>query len=1003
MPTEFDDDSHYAIFATAKTLTSETGLAVRWSEVILSALKSAGVFDQIEIGTTAPADTNALWLDKNTDPATLKLHNGAWVQASFQTLFGSIGENESGIDIDEYRFVATAGQSVFSGLDANSNTLSYVPGSIFVTQNGDFKSSSDYTATDGASVTLGAAATSGDVVTIQVLTGASGTPAVTSVAGKTGAVELDKADVGLSAVDNTSDADKPISTATQAALDQLSGGSMTDAQIETAYNNQVPAGTKTDLLTGSSTLIRRWSASVLMDWLKSKIRDLLFPPQVFHLIDYIAAIDAVQAEKVVNNDETQDASNVTEGVQNAIQAAVEHIRDNLPSRRGTRLVLPDGVALINDEIINDATQQIIWETGQGNLTKRRLDIQGPGSGNFAFKLSGFAGAVRNTAHGGNRSHGPWAGGPSPRAAIPLVAGGRTGNPLCFTLRGFSLEGEGSEATDPIGLLMVKTLNARVDDVRVSGFANSGLVKMGDYNSEFTRCTFENCSTILKTQGGQAAVGSTGDLPNVALNFTKTDDSNIQVTVADGSTTYFNSNQIGKTFLIHKSASLGGAVTMGKWTITGVPNATTANMNLQGTGAIAAGSTNGVYGSFECVVGSMSADGSVLTLKDPIRIGSNADDMIGRLVGVVGAGSKQADLYTGISEPADSLVALITGVGGAEGSGYTQITLSHPAKYEVTDAQVILNAGLWCSLEEGCIEDAIANGYPLYNHNDMDFSHCRFEGKGRQLFISRAAGANQLVACKWHGGTLDYANFGGEGCIVFDNVRGTDFIGCQLTYQAYFAGCQIYCTGDAQQWTFTGGGGLAWQVYADQVWIKQRPTNYTASKYRIEVVTTPEVSWNDYAFPNAAYGQAWHDSIVAATAVRLLFDQDGGSGGGVGPLVVDSTVYRSPYDPNPKYITRLGNGIIMIQTTLVMIRDASDTGKMYCRWDYPVAMIDGPSTIVNATPLYSNVTSVLLSEWGQLAVDAYAASAYLYIETDSGTFGENDEIYLRASLIAREAP
>lgn len=42
---------------------------------------------------------------------------------------------------------------------------------------------------------------------------------VTSVAGKTGTVALVKVDVGLGNVDNTSDLNKPISTATQAALD----------------------------------------------------------------------------------------------------------------------------------------------------------------------------------------------------------------------------------------------------------------------------------------------------------------------------------------------------------------------------------------------------------------------------------------------------------------------------------------------------------------------------------------------------------------------------------------------------------------------------------------------------------------------------------------------------------------------------------------------------------------------------------------------------------------
>ncbi len=42
---------------------------------------------------------------------------------------------------------------------------------------------------------------------------------VTSVAGKTGVVTLGKADVGLGLVNNTPDLDKPISKATQAALD----------------------------------------------------------------------------------------------------------------------------------------------------------------------------------------------------------------------------------------------------------------------------------------------------------------------------------------------------------------------------------------------------------------------------------------------------------------------------------------------------------------------------------------------------------------------------------------------------------------------------------------------------------------------------------------------------------------------------------------------------------------------------------------------------------------
>jgi hypothetical protein len=65
--------------------------------------------------------------------------------------------------------------------------------------------------------------------------------AVDSVAGKTGVVTLVKGDVGLGSVDNTSDANKPISTATQTALNlkankatTLAGYGITDAMTAAA-------------------------------------------------------------------------------------------------------------------------------------------------------------------------------------------------------------------------------------------------------------------------------------------------------------------------------------------------------------------------------------------------------------------------------------------------------------------------------------------------------------------------------------------------------------------------------------------------------------------------------------------------------------------------------------------------------------------------------------------------------------------------------------------------
>jgi molybdopterin biosynthesis enzyme MoaB len=56
---------------------------------------------------------------------------------------------------------------------------------------------------------------------------------VTSVAGKTDDVTLVKGDVGLGNVDNTSDAAKPISTATQTALDGKAGSTHTHTIADT--------------------------------------------------------------------------------------------------------------------------------------------------------------------------------------------------------------------------------------------------------------------------------------------------------------------------------------------------------------------------------------------------------------------------------------------------------------------------------------------------------------------------------------------------------------------------------------------------------------------------------------------------------------------------------------------------------------------------------------------------------------------------------------------------
>jgi len=82
--------------------------------------------------------------------------------------------------------------------------------------------------------------------TYKTVVGGTGSGAVDSVNGETGVVVLDKTDIGLGNVDNTSDANKPISTATQSAL---------DGKASTTHNHDSSYYTETEvnsLLSGKS-------------------------------------------------------------------------------------------------------------------------------------------------------------------------------------------------------------------------------------------------------------------------------------------------------------------------------------------------------------------------------------------------------------------------------------------------------------------------------------------------------------------------------------------------------------------------------------------------------------------------------------------------------------------------------------------------------------------------------------------------------------------------------
>jgi hypothetical protein len=123
-------------------------------------------FDDRYLGAKAsdPAldnDGNALIVGAlyfNTTDGVMKIYTSSgWIAAS----------SASVATLATFEFVATGGQTVFTGSDANGQTLSYTAPALMVTLNGvRLRPDDDYAATDGVNITLVSAATAGDELVV---------------------------------------------------------------------------------------------------------------------------------------------------------------------------------------------------------------------------------------------------------------------------------------------------------------------------------------------------------------------------------------------------------------------------------------------------------------------------------------------------------------------------------------------------------------------------------------------------------------------------------------------------------------------------------------------------------------------------------------------------------------------------------------------------------------------------------------------------------------------
>jgi len=142
--------------ATYGSTTSIPVLTINDKGRITSAT-TAGITTSLTIADSSSTNgTIALATD------TLTFEGGAGLSAAISG--DVVTYNFDGVTFTNYEYTATTGQATFGGSDNNGNTLAYTAGKIDVFLNGVRLASSDYTATNGSTISLSTGAIGGDIL-----------------------------------------------------------------------------------------------------------------------------------------------------------------------------------------------------------------------------------------------------------------------------------------------------------------------------------------------------------------------------------------------------------------------------------------------------------------------------------------------------------------------------------------------------------------------------------------------------------------------------------------------------------------------------------------------------------------------------------------------------------------------------------------------------------------------------------------------------------------------
>ena len=175
----------------ATSATAASGSATSAASSAAAAASALDSFDDRYLGTkssdpTLDNDGNALVagaLYFSTTQNVMKVYDGAsWITAT----------SAGATSLLRFRYVATSGQTTFSGADSASATLTYTVNNIAVHRNGVTLDTSEYTASNGTSIVLNVAAGTGDIVDIIAFKSFTVADALSAVSGGTvnGAVTI---------------------------------------------------------------------------------------------------------------------------------------------------------------------------------------------------------------------------------------------------------------------------------------------------------------------------------------------------------------------------------------------------------------------------------------------------------------------------------------------------------------------------------------------------------------------------------------------------------------------------------------------------------------------------------------------------------------------------------------------------------------------------------------------------------------------------------------------